>query len=42
MVNQIANNGLGSLPRNTPDWMILDICVSDDFPLITNFFAKAL
>ena len=42
MVNQIVNNGLGSLPRNIPDWMILDTCVSDDFPLITIFFCKSL
>ena len=41
-VKLIFNNGSRKSPRNSPDWMIFDICVFNNFTLIAELFAKAL
>ena len=41
-VEPIFNNGLPSLPRNLPDWTILDICDFDNFTPADELLAKDL
>ena len=41
-VKLIFDNGSKKSPRNSPDWMIFDICVFNNFTLIAELFVKAL
>ena len=41
-VNPVFTNGPRNLPRNAPDWIILDNWVLDSLMSVDDFLAKAL